>query len=174
VWVGNASGAAMHGVSGVSGAAPLWHALVGHLHAGRPSRAPAAPPGVLRRTIVFDGAAEPAREELFVTGTEQVVWRSAAAGGSPRRYGIVNPRDGSLFALDPDIPPRAQQIVFEGEAGTWVLDGRRLGRGEKIAWAPWPGRHRLTLLGRDGRPVQTVNFEVRGAAVKARPAGSGR
>lgn len=166
VWIGNASGAAMHGVSGVSGAAPLWHALVEHLHALRPSRASAPPAGVLRRAIVFEGAGEAPREEWFVAGTEQVVWRAGAATGALRRFGISNPRDGSLFALDPDIPPRAQQIFFEGEAGTWVLDGRRLGRGERIAWAPMPGRHRLELRGDAGRLVEAVDFEVRGAVLR--------
>ncbi|HSQ71359.1 MAG TPA: transglycosylase domain-containing protein, partial [Rubrivivax sp.] len=38
VWVGNASGAPMHGVSGASGAAPVWRELGGHLPARTPSR----------------------------------------------------------------------------------------------------------------------------------------
>ncbi|HLL11537.1 MAG TPA: penicillin-binding protein 1C, partial [Rubrivivax sp.] len=46
VWVGNVSGAAMHGVSGVSGAAPVWRALMMQLHAHEVSRAPATPPGL--------------------------------------------------------------------------------------------------------------------------------
>jgi penicillin-binding protein 1C len=44
VWVGNASGAAMHDVSGTSGAAPIWAAVMQQLHARTPSRAP-LPPG---------------------------------------------------------------------------------------------------------------------------------
>ena len=43
VWVGNASGEAMHSVSGVSGAAPVWQALASALHAGAVSRPPLAP-----------------------------------------------------------------------------------------------------------------------------------
>ena len=42
VWVGNASGEAMHSVSGVSGAAPIWHVLAVALQAGGPSRPPRA------------------------------------------------------------------------------------------------------------------------------------
>ena len=92
------------------------------------------------------------------TSAARTSWAAA-----PQRFGITQPRDGSIFALDPDIPPASQRIRFEGEAGTWVINGRRLGRGEQWQWAPVPGVHRLELLGRDGRPLQTVNFEVRGA-----------
>ena len=75
---------------------------------------------------------------------------------------IASPRDGSVYAIDPDMPPAAQRITFEGETGTWVLDGQRLGRGATWRWAPRPGRHALQLLGRDGSEVQQVTFEVRG------------
>ena len=91
---------------------------------------------------------------------------SADGAVAPARFGITTPRHGSIFALDPDIPPAAQRVVFEGERGTWTLNGRRLGQGERLTWAPWPGRHELSLLGAGGRIVQTVTFEVRGAVVK--------
>ena len=172
VWVGNASGAPMHGVSGVSGAAPIWHALVTALHAQQPSLAPAPPPGVLQRQVRFAGTddlVEAPRSEWFLAGTEQEVMQ---AGGqmlsvAPQAFGIQLPRDGSLFAIDPDIPPAAQKISFEGQQGTWVLDGKRLGTGRRVQWAPWPGRHELRLLDRSGRSLQVVHFEVRGAGLKA-------
>ncbi|MBX3622399.1 MAG: penicillin-binding protein 1C [Rhizobacter sp.] len=166
VWVGNASGAAMHDVSGVSGAAPVWQALVRHLHEGRPSRGPALPRGVVRERVQLAGDVEPAREELFLAGTTQAHWQASAQMRGTRRFGIVSPRDGSLYALDPDMPPHHQRITFEGERGTWVLDGKPLGVGEHFAWSPWPGRHVLSLVARDGRTLQTVHFEVRGAGVK--------
>ena len=164
VWVGNASGESMHQVSGVSGAAPVWHALVRRLHEGRPSRLPAPPAGVRSARVSFDARREPVRDEWFVAGTEPA--RQTASAVPAQRFGIVNPRDGSIFALDPDMPPAAQRISFEGERGTWVLDGKRLGSGELLRWAPWPGRHELQLLTRDGKALHTVGFEVRGATVK--------
>lgn len=163
VWIGNASGEAMHQVSGISGAAPVWQALVRQLHAGAPSQRPAMPAGVLRTVARFDGGAEATRDELFLAGTAPAPAHAAPAGAA---FGIASPRDGSVFALDPDIPPQAQRIRFEGEAGTWVLDGKRLGSGARLAWAPWPGRHELQLLGRDGRVLHGVRFEVRGATLK--------
>lgn len=167
VWIGNASGAPMHQVSGVSGAAPIWHELVTRLHEGQPSRAPARPAGVVAQRVVFDDQREAAREELFLAGTEQTRLAASAQLAPARPFGITSPRDGSRFALDPDIPPHAQQIIFEGEAGTWVLDGQRLGQGSTLHWAPWPGRHELRLLDARGRTLQTVHFEVRGATLKS-------
>jgi penicillin-binding protein 1C len=167
VWVGNASGAAMHGVSGISGAAPVWQALVTRLHEGSPSQAPRPPAGVVATHVAFDDAQrEPARDEWFLAGTEQSVVRGSTSRDPQRRFGITSPRDGSIFAIDPDMPSAAQRITFEGEPGTWVLDGKRLGTSPRLAWAPWPGRHELALLARDGSTLQTVRFEVRGAGLK--------
>ncbi len=183
VWVGNASGAAMHAVSGSSGAAPVWRALVQQLHADRPSRPPPPPPGVEVLAIRFEGATEPPRSERFLAGTGQAVQRAsseirplagtAQAHDTSQAYGITSPRDGSVFALDPDIPPAAQRITFEGAAGSWWLDGRLVGRGSQVSWAPWPGPHRLELRRGDGQPLQAVRFEVRGASVKRLAQGLG-
>jgi len=166
VWVGNASGVAMHSVSGVSGAAPIWQALVRALHADSPSRSPRAPGGVVNTTVQFDGALEPVRQEVFLAGTQQSRVRTSAQVTGTERYGIESPRDGSIFAIDPDMPAAVQRITFEGEQGVWTLDGKRIGSGRRLTWAPWPGRHELTLTGRDGAPLQTIRFEVRGAGVK--------
>ncbi|HEX7439138.1 MAG TPA: penicillin-binding protein 1C [Caldimonas sp.] len=166
VWVGNASGAAMHDVSGVSGAAPIWQALVRHLHAGRPSQRPPPPAGVERVRIRFEQGTEAPREEWFAAGTAQVLQRSGSQVGTATRFGISSPRDGSIFALDPDMPPAAQRIAFEGERGDWVLDGKRLATTDRFFWSPWPGRHRLSLLGPGREPLQTVVFEVRGAEAR--------
>ncbi len=57
VWVGNASGAAMHDVSGTSGAAPVWAAVMQQLHARTPSRAPVPPAGLVSQRVTFGPAA---------------------------------------------------------------------------------------------------------------------
>ena len=183
VWVGNASGEPMHDVSGVSGAAPVWRTLMQQLHAAAPSSRVAPPAGVVRFRARFEGELEPARDEWALAGTEPAprvpqtaLTRSrreptaaspaavVLAGGT---FGIRTPRSGSVYALDPDMPPHAQQITFEGEAGHWWLDGKRLGQGTRWRWAPWPGRHELVLRDGAGRALQAVRFEVRGAGLKA-------
>lgn len=58
VWVGNASGAPMHDVSGTSGAAPVWATLMRELHRHEISRAPSPPDGVVRQQVDFGGESE--------------------------------------------------------------------------------------------------------------------
>jgi penicillin-binding protein 1C len=75
VWVGNASGASMWDVSGVSGAAPVWASIMNYLHERTPSKAPHPPAGLIREGVSFaaHGAQmlEAPREEWFVSGTQQ-------------------------------------------------------------------------------------------------------
>jgi len=186
VWVGNASGASMHEVSGVAGAAPVWHDVMEALHRAVPSAAPAMPAGVERVALRFAGDLEPAREEVFLAGTAMRVVDMVdgvdVAGVAPARDGVPaigSPADGTVFALDPDIPPAAQRVWFraEGAGGRaaqgvrWRVDGKPLGRGAQMAWFPWPGRHRVELLDAGGKVVDRIGIEVRGAVAKGAPRG---
>jgi len=162
VWVGNASGEPMHKVSGISGAAPVWQALVGWLHAEQVSRAPARPAGLVRERLGPGPTQEAARDEWLLAGTAAMALPARdARRAAPQVQGIAHPRDGSVFALDPDIPPASQRLRFEGEPGRWLLDGRRIaqGAGER-GWLPTPGRHELQLIAADGSRHR-VRFEVR-------------
>ena len=128
VWVGNFSGEPMWDVSGVSGAAPVWQEIMNRLHRGAPSRAPAPPPGVVVRRVQFDGDLEAARDEYFVAGTEMAEVRIA---GTPTRARIAYPGEGTIVALDPDIPAAQQRIALRasgvGAGGSWRIDDRPAG-----------------------------------------------
>ena len=163
-------GAAMHDVSGTSGAAPVWAAVMRHLHAREPSHAPRPPAGVVAQRVDF-GAVEAARSEWFIAGTQQsrmALDSTAPAVQSPR---IVSPSDGTIIALDPDIPPQRQRLSLaaHGHAVRWLVDGREFARGAQAQWLPWPGRHRLQLADTAGRVVDEVRVEVRGAGLKPVP-----
>lgn len=170
VWVGNASGAPMWEVSGTSGAAPVWAQLMGFLHRHEPSRAPAPPAGVVQARVRFGDDLEAARGEWFIAGTEQPVFAIApdasAAEAAPR---IRAPSDGTIIALDPDIPPSRQRVRFEAEGRgvQWRIDGRPFARGASAQWLPWPGRHVVELLDARGQVADQVRLEVRGAGVVA-------
>nr|MBA2673241.1 penicillin-binding protein 1C [Ramlibacter sp.] len=81
---------------------------------------------------------------------------------------ILAPADGTIVALDPDIPPKRQRLRFAaaGAGLRWVMDGKEFARGAQAQWLPWPGRHRVELMDDKGRILDTVRIEVRGAGVR--------
>ncbi len=188
VWVGNASGAPMWDVSGTSGAAPVWAALMRQLHQPSPSRPPMPPAGVVRGPVRFGDGLEAAREEWFVRGTEQPLFAiesGATYGDPPSAAGekvipdaslgarILTPVDGTILALDPDIPPNRQRLVLQAEASAgrrpglrWWIDQREIGRGERVQWLPWPGRHRIQLKDGAGTVLDERRIDVRGAVLR--------
>lgn len=192
VWVGNASGAPMWDVSGTSGAAPVWAALMNYLHLTEPSRAPAPPAGVVQRQVTFADAAgtpiEAARSEWFVRGTEQSLFAidSGATGADRTMAGcqkclknsgstasvaarITAPTNGTIIALDPDIPPNRQRVSFstQGRELRWLMDGKPFARGAQAQWLPWPGRHVVQLVDAGGKVLDEIRLEVRGAGIRS-------
>ncbi|WP_228895584.1 penicillin-binding protein 1C [Pseudoduganella aquatica] len=165
VWVGNFDGGSMWDVSGVTGAAPVWRDVMDYLHQHVPSRAPAVPPGVLRRDVAWQPAFEPPRAEWFIAGTESA--EVALLHDARRAPRILYPADASIIAIDPDIPDASQRVFFQAQAGQglrWELDGATLGPASaSYAWRPAPGPHTLALLDAAGSPVATTRFSVRGA-----------
>lgn len=165
VWVGNLDGAPMHDVSGISGAAPVWAAVMTALEGGqvRPGGdVPPAPLNLRRQKVRFIGVKEPAREEWFLPGTEmsEVEFLPQALAR------IVYPANETLIAIDPDIPDANQRVRFRAETPgkglEWWLDGQRLGPARDYDWKPQPGQHRLSLRDAQRRELDAVVFTVRG------------
>ncbi|MGF6351746.1 penicillin-binding protein 1C [Variovorax sp. W2I14] len=178
VWVGNASGASMWDVSGTSGAAPVWAEVMRFLHAREPSRAPAPPAGLVEARVEFGPAAdgnaiEAARSEWFLQGTEQPLF-ALDTGMATDAFAarITAPSDGTIIALDPDIPPLRQRVRFESEGRgvQWRIDGKPFARGNNAQWLPWPGRHVIELVDASGKVVDQRKLEVRGAGVVTKSA----
>ncbi|SCX73160.1 penicillin-binding protein 1C [Variovorax sp. EL159] len=180
VWVGNASGASMWDVSGTSGAAPVWAEVMRFLHTREPSRAPVPPAGLVEARVEFGPGAdgnplEAARSEWFLQGTEQPLFAldtgvgTSTDGPSAR---ITAPADGTIIALDPDIPPLRQRVRFESEGRgvQWRIDGKHFARGNSAQWLPWPGRHVIELVDASGKVVDQRRLEVRGAGVVTKSA----
>ena len=190
VWVGTSSGAPMWDVSGTSGAAPIWAALMSTLHKTEPSRAPIAPPGLVQSRVSFEGELEAARMEWFIQGTEQAQFALSApkSGSIQDRYQtatgtkrlknapfeiqaqarITAPTSGTIIALDPDIPPNRQRVSFSAEGNNlkWLMDGKEFARGAQAQWLPWPGRHVIHITDASGAKLDEIRLEVRGAGVR--------
>ncbi|MCW2312088.1 penicillin-binding protein 1C [Rhodoferax antarcticus] len=192
VWVGNASGAPMWDVSGTSGAAPIWAAVMHYLHQTQPSRAPKPPMGVVHMPVQFVApdadtrdttALEAARQEWFIQGTQQArfaIYSEATGAIDKRARGtkasitsskpvarITAPTTGTIIALDPDIPPKHQRVTFTatGSGLNWLIDGKPFASGATAQWLPWPGRHVVQITDAQGRVLDEVRLEVRGAGV---------
>jgi penicillin-binding protein 1C len=165
VWVGNFSGAAMHNVTGITGAAPVWLEVMNYVYKHFGAGEIARPEGLRPKAVVFPGAVEPPRLEWFIAGTEPNTSLSRLNDQNPR---ILSPVADTIIALDPDIPRALQRVRFEAEPGTinarWILDSRDIGPvTAMVLWAPIPGSHVLVLTDRSGRALDQVSFKVRGS-----------
>ena len=182
VWVGNASGAPMWDVSGVTGAAPVWQEVMQYLHKHTVAKTHAAlpvastePQGIIMQSIEYQDQLEAARTEYFLAGTEQK--HISIAKPDQIRPIIRYPTAGMLVAIDPDIPPERQRIRFAAQGvkqAVWLLDGKAPVNASKangaalsIDWMPWPGKHLLQLVDSQGQVLDQLRFEVRGAVVTA-------
>lgn len=191
VWVGNAGGQPMHDVSGVTGAAPVWRAIMDKLHRGVQSAKSVQPkllPTVEAKQIRYVPDLEPTRRELFLLGTgqETIVANQHTAqlitpSQANNKFGpknmltrIAYPGEGTIIALDPEIPALQQKIVFKTNQFNvqqlaknryqWRLNGQIL---NQTAWQPSLGRHTLELLNARQQIIDSVHFEIRGAFLKA-------
>ena len=97
------------------------------------------------------------------------VINTAAAPGALEAGRIAASANGTVIALDPDIPPNRQRVSFtaEGPAARWTIDGKAFAQGSPAKWLPWPGRHVVQLVDARGAVLDEVKLEVRGAGVRA-------
>lgn len=167
VWVGNSGGASMRDVSGVSGAGPIWHDIMTHLHRSLQSVQAPRPAGVSSAMVSFQNDIEPRRLDSFIGDSvlEHVELAEHGRGhGLPR---ILSPISGTILALDPDIPAEKQRMLLKADEAdgsrslTWWLGSDVLGSGGESSWLPQPGHHRIQLLDRDGKVLDQVEVEVR-------------
>ena len=164
VWVGNFEGDAMHDVSGVTGAAPVWREIMGALHQNVASAAPQPPAGVVAAATKFEPAVEPRRREWFLARHQQGEAVTITRAAQIAR--IVTPANGMVIASDPDIPPSHQKVLITAEGATAQmqlrLNGEKLASaGKSVLWTPQPGAHRLELQDANGRLVDRILFTVR-------------
>jgi len=162
VWVGNFEGQPMGDVSGVDGAAPAWRNIMDALHENLQALPPTPPQGVVQQQVRYADGVEASRNEWFLAGTETALV-TAAAPQVPR---LASPPDGMIVALDPDIPPDRQHVLFRAQGpisdSRFAIDGTPLAAASKpYLWAPQPGAHVLELIDAEGHKLDQVKFQVR-------------
>jgi penicillin-binding protein 1C len=155
----------MRDVTGITGAAPTWLNVMNYLHDRFGSGEITRPSDLTIAAVSFPGGVEPPRRELFLAKTQPSESESGLDDANPQ---ILAPAAGTIIALDPDIPPTAQRVVFEASQGArnsnWILDGHALApiRGTFL-WTPSPGAHNLSIVREPGRAIRTIEFVVRGS-----------
>ena len=168
VWVGNFDGTPMRDVSGVTGAAPIWLAVMNYLNGDSIETALPMPGNVVRASVSYK---ETSRDELFLAGTESSVTQLKPTQAQKPR--IVYPRDGEILSLDPDIPSANQRVIFSAEPTGINLQWRLVNKNiqQQIVngrWQPQAGRYRLALTNALGEVVDEVGFEMRGSSAVGR------
>lgn len=171
VWVGNSDGEPMMNVSGVSGAAPVWHEVMRYLHSEHTSTPPLPPHNVVSTALRFEGVAEPDRNEYFLAGTEFDLVKRAAVDlqlGQEliQMAQIVSPVAGTVYAFDPDIPAEHQKIRLAASRDTdliWKFNGTTVANGSVAWWPLTPGRFIIDLFDKHERHLDRREIMVRGA-----------
>ena len=89
------------------------------------------------------------------------------------------PTDGTIIALDPDIPAVNQRVQLKSgdavRAGCWTVNDERLGCSQApVAWFPVAGNAVIKLTDADGKELDRVAVVVRGARLAANRATAAR
>lgn len=178
VWVGNFDGRAMGDVSGITGAGPLWGAVMDRAVGTALPRSRPAPPALVRfETCATTG-------DAATPGCRHTVRDWARRRDGPRAPcahhadGVVSadlrieyPAPDTVLYVDPRLPADAQRVplravVPSGAGASWIVDGERIGpasNGEAWLWQPkGVGRWRISLRGDDGEE-RAVRVDVRGS-----------
>jgi len=124
VWVGNADNSPMVNVSGIHGAAPIWHQLMEEALKGEPIRAFSRPPGLVSMEICADSGTLPNphcphhRREWFIAGSEPTETCTM------HRLVRVDSRSGELATehTPPACTAEKVGIFLPPEASEWVRD----------------------------------------------------
>jgi penicillin-binding protein 1C len=138
VWVGNFDGSAMRGVSGVTGAGPLWNRIMLHLYERNAEPQPfTTPRGYVRVAICATTGRTPSRTQRCPAIVQEWVKPQEIASLRPRNepvtLRIAFPHDGDTFELNAAnnaLQARSQQIALRAIGSTkeihWSVDGASL------------------------------------------------
>ncbi|HEY0797870.1 MAG TPA: hypothetical protein VGD50_01910, partial [Candidatus Baltobacteraceae bacterium] len=173
VWVGNFDGSPMRGISGVTGAGPLWNRIMLHLHEQREPLPFDPPRGYRRRPICANTGTKPDAHcavvvSEYLDARDLKTYDRAAGGavGAPataaREPNILFPRDGDRFVWYPrGGSAQRLQFVFAAQNATpqVTLNGHLLGPREgDYLWPVALGHYTLRVQTAQG--VTAAHFAV--------------
>ncbi|MBN2096262.1 penicillin-binding protein 1C [Candidatus Peregrinibacteria bacterium] len=133
VWVGNARGEVMEGVSGITGAGPIFYKVMMMLN-------------------------EMTGTKLTVQPLQIDVTSRAEEPALPEEFRIITPFANDVFLFDPTKPSEFQKIKLEASASAeWFVDGQRVGEGLSVLWPLERGEHQIrSVADQEERVVEIV------------------
>ncbi len=124
VWVGNTDNESMRNVTGLSGAAPIWNAVMRKYLEGAEARWYSPPPGIVNMTVCLPSgllptpACQSQRNEIFIAGTEPTlpdnVWQVFE----------IDSETGQLAGANTPAERRTNRVyeMLPQEAADWVRE----------------------------------------------------
>jgi penicillin-binding protein 1C len=168
VWVGNFDLTALRNSSGVTGAGPIFHAVM--LAAAREREQIVDRPAdlelvpVCALTGLRPSTACPEVDNEWLPSDAPVVFcahprkreNEVARVSKPERL-IVNPPDNTTYLIDPTLRREFQALRLRASSeATWTIDGKRV----RNDWPLEPGKHVVAAVDERGRR-DTVTITVR-------------
>ena len=161
VWVGNARGEFMEGVSGISGAAPIFYKIMNMLHE---TTGTVLTVGQDVKLNVQTGNANPTNPEsgqsiahLQDDGQSDV----QSAQQPTDQFRIITPFANDLYLFDQNKPAGYQKIKLEAsEAAKWYVDDKSVGEGQSVLWELVRGLHQIKAVS-ENNEERKVDINVR-------------
>ena len=152
VWVGNFNGQPMWNVSGMSGAAPIWRALMLELHS----------------KSVIDFQTQTSSQIIPNSGAlSSSTYRPAAKPLTQSTLSRIRYPAADMFVgLDPDIPSALQKLPIEIDypqnGQKLFINNRYVSQAKATTlWAIQRGQHKIELKTAQGQVIDTIHFQVR-------------
>jgi membrane peptidoglycan carboxypeptidase len=176
VWVGNADDTKMQSVTGLTGAAPLWHALMTYATTALniPPQDWAVPAGIATARVCQPSGKLPTkqcantRDEIFVRGTEPTapddIWQAVAINkDTGKRATVCTPPESIEQRVFEILPPEANDWVRQTNlpqppAEYDVLSAACLANGNAIIASPQPFAYVHGTVSISGTARSDANF----------------
>lgn len=142
VWVGNSDNSAMHRITGIYGAGPIWHDIMQEIHRGKEKKKFRVPSGVMKKEFCVE---EISGGKCAKTVSEWIpksayLNRTKMEQEEKPKLRITKPFDYDEFQFMETVDKNVQQIKFQAEKDasigevTWLVNGEKIGLGDAVFW----------------------------------------
>ena len=163
VWVGNSSGEVMQGVSGITGAAPIFHKIMNMLNETTGTVLTVEELSVTHQiNHIFEGdfGSTPPKWLRRLDQSRLQDNNIRDNDINVQSFRIISPFANDVFMFDTTKSSEFQKIKLEASVSAeWYVDGQFVGEGKSILWQLVVGEHQIKAVSDEGERV--VDIRVR-------------